>query len=225
MADRSPRPLPSGLMPGDIDWLATLTTELLADGETRQTPQAQRILGMLKEHEHDFRLNSAEREQKLKDQWHAWEREAQNRHCIVCTEIMWTQDMSGKDNVLCMGCGRPMCLTHYMVHKAMEGDGPTPEQHQAAARELCLRIYGVPDWRNLSIAQRASLSTEILLPMRGRDTYTIYVNEYEQHWKHRCRTPIPHKDMKVLRIEQAIHQAELIRIDKEMEEAPAEVEP
>lgn len=221
--------LPSGLVAGDIDWLVQM---LMPDGMGSEglSTQGQRIVELLREHENDFRLDSPEREQKLKDQWEAWSREAQNRHCIVCSEIQWTQDMSGKNNVICMGCGRPLCITHYLVHKALEeATYPTPEQQQAAARVACDRRYGVPHWRDLSISQRAALSLEVKLPSstrfgNGRHTYTVYVDEYEQHWRHRCRTPIPPKNLRVLRAEQAaLHQA-LVEVDKEMETAPPDPE-
>lgn len=222
MADR---PLHSGLMPGDIEWLETLVTEVLAGGETRRAPQAQRVLDLLKRHGDDFRLDIEEREKKLHAEWEAWEREAQNRHCIICSAIMWTQDMSGKNNVVCMGCGRPLCITHYLVHKALESGYLSPEQQLQSMREASQRLYGTTDWQRLSIAQRASFSLEVKLPSGRHVTeksYTIYAGEYEQHWIHRCRTPIPHKDMNVLRVEQGLLYQALVEIDKQMESAPAE---
>lgn len=222
MADKLPRPLASGLMPGDVKWLETLVTELLADGETRRTPQAQRILTLLQYHEGDFRLDAADREQKLKDQWAAWDREASMRHCIVCSEIGWTQDLSGRSHSICMGCGRPLCLMHLVVHKVLEGDkAATPEAHRQWVEEQYRGKYGRAYPEHPTLIERSEGGLQINLPVFSgmRDKYTIFPDEYEQHWKHRCRTPIPHKDMNVLRAEQGILMQALVDIDKEMESA------
>lgn len=206
------------LLDEDIDWLIRMVTP---DGMavTKLPVEAQRLIERLRDPGEQAKWE--EREQQLKERFAAFDREASRLHCIVCSEIQWTQDMSGKNNVICIGCGRSFCFTHYLVHKQMESGFASPEEHLKAMNATVGREYSSA----LSIAERATWGLTVHLPTKSRrDTYTIFMGEYEKHWKHRCRTPIPHKDMNVLRAEQAILQGLLIDIDKEMESAPAEQE-
>lgn len=225
----------SGLVVGDVDWLAQM---LVPDGMGPEgmSEQGQRIIELLRAHESDFRLDANARELKLKAEWTAWEREAHRRCCVVCSEVMWTQDMSGREHVICIGCGRPLCLTHYLVHKKMEEPRRPvataqrvflpPDQHMAVLREKWQREHGQPMPEFLTLTQRAELATrlDLVLARGGEQSYTLFPDEYAAHWNHRCRTPIPPKNLRVLRAEQAALIAALVDIDKEMETAPPDPE-